>query len=46
MVEGGRVDKIKWFEEVGNGVIKIITYGGEVDGGRERLKRMKNDIIS
>lgn len=44
-VQRPTVDKIKSFQEVANGLIKIITYAPEVDGATETLKTMKNDII-
>ena len=44
-VQRPTVDKIKSFQKVANGLIKIITYAPEVDGATETLKTMKNDII-
>lgn len=40
-VQRPTVDKIKSFQEVANGLIKIITYAPEVDGATETLKTMK-----
>ncbi|WP_260869232.1 hypothetical protein [Staphylococcus aureus] len=39
------MDKIKDFEETGKRLIKIMRFGGEVEGGKEVVERYKDEII-
>lgn len=44
-VQRPTVDKIRHFQEVAKGLIKIITFAPEVEGAHDTLNELRDEII-